>query len=188
MADNFQQWDPGAANIESDAAYTGDSQRSGGATSGAIFASPLGNKLFYQLTIMVKALSAMLTAKGYAPNDGSASPGTALATLQAVLANIITNVDLVLGYAHAFTNPGYIKFPSWLGGFHIQWGNMSSVANTVNTQSYPVAFATAALIVIGSVNQPTGTGGGAAFFLLSASQFQYYTSNNTSVNWIALGH
>lgn len=94
MANNFLQWNPGAINQENDAAYSGDAQRSGGATFGAIFQDVLGNKLFYQLSIFVAAFAAALTAKGYAPNDGSASPGTALATLQAILADVVTNADL----------------------------------------------------------------------------------------------
>src|SRR5580698_7300430 len=94
MATNFLQWNPTGANQENDSTYAGDSQRSGGAGSGSIFASALANKLFYQLALFVCAFATMLTNKGYAPNDGSSSFGTALANLVAVLNHVITDADL----------------------------------------------------------------------------------------------
>jgi len=94
MSNNFLPFNPNALNQENDAAYNGDSQRSGGAAFNSIFTSPLANKLFYQLSIMVAALAGALTGKGYAPNDGSANPATALTNLQAILANIMTQNDM----------------------------------------------------------------------------------------------
>jgi hypothetical protein len=91
---NFQQFNPPASNQETDAQYTADSQRSGGLTSGAIFPSNLGNKVLYQITTFIAALSQSLAAKGYSPVDGAASPSTAVANLQSVLANLVTQVDL----------------------------------------------------------------------------------------------
>jgi hypothetical protein len=91
---NFIVFNPPCNNQESDGTYNSDSTRSSGLTTGQIVASLLLNKTLFQVTIFPAALCAMLVAKGYSPNDGSAVPGTALATLQAVLANIITNFDL----------------------------------------------------------------------------------------------
>jgi len=84
---NFQQWNPTASNQESDAAYTSDAQRVGGASSGE-FPSQLANKLFYQLSTFIAALGQMLSTKGYATSDVDIS------ALAAVLANLITNADL----------------------------------------------------------------------------------------------
>ena len=84
---NFQQWNPTASNQESDAAYTADAQRTGGASSGE-FPSPTANKLFYQSSTFAAALCQMLATKGYSTSDADIS------VLAAVLANLITNADL----------------------------------------------------------------------------------------------
>lgn len=84
---NFLQWNPTASNQESDAAYTSDAQRTGGASSGE-FPSPTANKLFYQSSTFVTALGQMLATKGYTTSDADIS------VLTAVLANLITNADL----------------------------------------------------------------------------------------------
>lgn len=119
MANNFLQWNPTCANQESDVAYAGDAQRSGGATNPSVFDATLANKLFYQTTILVTALTQMLTNKGYAPNDGSASPGTALANLESVLANLLTFNDLTatlidntLGYTPVNQGGGVNQSPT----------------------------------------------------------------------------
>lgn len=91
---NFLQFNPNATNQESDATYTSDSMRSGGAAVNAILPSPLFNKLNYQVSIMVAALATMLKNKGYSPNDGSAAPASALTNLAGVLANIMTAADM----------------------------------------------------------------------------------------------
>jgi hypothetical protein len=115
MANNFLPWNPNAANQESDAAYAADSQRTGGAASGSIFTSLLANKFFYQIGIWIAAMAAMLTDKGFVPNDGSSSPGTALTSLKAVLANILTKADPIPQIAvffAAFNNFGAIPLQS----------------------------------------------------------------------------
>lgn len=85
---NFQQWNPAQANQENDSAYTADSLRAGGATTDAIFSSPLANKLFYQLSTFIKAMADSLVAKGYTLSDANE------ATLAAVLGNLVTQADL----------------------------------------------------------------------------------------------
>lgn len=89
---NFQQWNPGQANQESDAAYTADSQRSGGAAASSIFQSALANKLFYQVTTWVVAMATMLQGKGFSTSDAD------VAALAAVLANLLTTADIRTAY------------------------------------------------------------------------------------------
>lgn len=86
---NFQQWNPTKSNQQSDAAYTADSLRSGGAATNAIFASPLANKLFYQVTTFVAALAQSMATKGYVLSEAFG-----VTPLAGVLANLITQADL----------------------------------------------------------------------------------------------
>jgi hypothetical protein len=85
---NIQQWNPTAANQESDTAYTADTLRSGGAVDPSVFPSITANKLFYQLSTFIVALANALAAKGYVVSDANVT------TLAGVLANIITQTDL----------------------------------------------------------------------------------------------
>lgn len=90
---NFQQWNPGIENQQTDAEYTADTQRSGGAVAG-VFPSTTANKLFFQLSSMVTALATMMANKGYTVEDGSAgTSGHNFAALVAVLTNLVTAVD-----------------------------------------------------------------------------------------------
>jgi hypothetical protein len=64
-----------SSNTESDALYLADTTRTGGITTGEIFASPLANKMFYQWSCFVYAFSQMM--------------------LVAVLANVKTAADFL---------------------------------------------------------------------------------------------
>jgi hypothetical protein len=85
---NFIVFNPTQANQESDAAYTADSTRSGGAGVDGIFSSSLANKAFYQWSTFIAAFGNMMALKGYTTSDAS------LTTLQGVLANLITSADI----------------------------------------------------------------------------------------------
>jgi hypothetical protein len=94
------------------------------------------------------------------------------------------------GFTFVFSSPnGYIKFPTWLGGFMVQWGTVSSPANVTNTGSFPYAFTNRALGVVGNCAQATGTGGGFSIWLTGGSNFAWYSSNILSTaNYIAVGY
>ena len=86
---NFLQWDAAVANMESDTQYSQDTQRSNGFVSGpSIWPSLLANKTLYQLTTFAAAYCQALVAKGYSTSDAD------LATLAAVLANVLTQADM----------------------------------------------------------------------------------------------
>ena len=70
---NFLPFDVAKANIQSDATYSADTTRTGGITTGEVMSSPLGNKLFYQLSTGLAALMEMLANKGYSTSDASLS-------------------------------------------------------------------------------------------------------------------
>lgn len=85
---NLQQWNPTAVNQETDAQYTADSQRAGGATDPSVFLSLLANKAFYQWSTYLTALFAAFAAKGFTTSDSN------LNTLTAVCSNFLTTADV----------------------------------------------------------------------------------------------
>lgn len=85
---NFLQFNPTQSNMENDAAYTTDPTRTGGAGVDAIWPSPSANKSLYQITTFVAALAQALANKGYVLSDAN------IATLTAVLANVLTTADV----------------------------------------------------------------------------------------------
>jgi hypothetical protein len=89
MSTNFIQWNPGAANQETDAQYLADAQRIAGYGTDQIVPSPLLNKATYQASTFCAAFGQMLAAKGFTNSDASVS------ALAAVLANILTTADLL---------------------------------------------------------------------------------------------
>jgi len=99
---NFLAFNSSQANQETDAQYLIDATRTGGAGVDAIWPSPSANKTLYQAAGGVYALMQMMANKGFTTND------TNLATLTAVLANILTTADVpgnlqVLPWASSWT-------------------------------------------------------------------------------------
>jgi hypothetical protein len=91
---NFKRWNEALANLESDATYLADAMRTGGAASG-VFPSALFNKFALQAANLCAALAAMMVAKGYTVEDGSAgTTGHDFTALQAALSNIMTAIDI----------------------------------------------------------------------------------------------
>ncbi len=84
---NFIQQNPTQANQETDSAYQSDSLTTGGIGVDAIMPSAWLNKYFYQQSTFVAAFCQMMANKGYTLSDAS------ITTLEAVLANVLTNAD-----------------------------------------------------------------------------------------------
>lgn len=96
---NFILFDSNGTNIESDALYASDANRTGGAASGNEFPSSVFNKAEFQANMATAALMGMMATKGYIVTDGDpgggspTAPATALTNLEAVLAAIRTTAD-----------------------------------------------------------------------------------------------
>ena len=88
---SFLQFNPTAANQETDAAYLTDATRTGGAGVGAIWPSVSANKTLYQVSTAIAALMQMMANKGFTVSDAS------LAALTVQLANILTTADVQSG-------------------------------------------------------------------------------------------
>lgn len=132
---NFQQFNPGAANQETDAQYTADSQRSGGTINGQIFNDKLANKLFYQLSTWITAQANSMANKGYSPMD------TDVNTLEGVLANIVTFADLKPNMVTVPFSSNPVFDASSSNGFRIDLaGNVTSSTLTGSTVGQIVTF------------------------------------------------
>lgn len=86
---NFLQWNPDENNQEIDSEYLLETLRVNGAPAGALLPSPVGNKVFYQLSTFIAAFATMLTQKGYSPRDSN------FADLVAVLTNVKCTSDFL---------------------------------------------------------------------------------------------
>lgn len=70
-------------------------------------------------------------------------------------ARIVTPLKLGNGFAISVGANGYIKLPSWLSGFTIQWG-YATPSTATESISFPAVFANNAFAVACSANQTTG--------------------------------
>jgi hypothetical protein len=86
-SNNFLQFDTTKSNLQSDAAYASETDRTHGVQTGAA-RSNVHNKLFYQVSTMVAGLAQAMADKGFAMSDSN------LVTLTAQLAHIMTDADM----------------------------------------------------------------------------------------------
>jgi hypothetical protein len=118
---NALQWNPTAANQETDAQYAADSQRTGGASDTAIFLSPVANKLFYQLSTYITALFQAFANKGFTTSDSN------LNSLTAVCSNFLTTADVKPAQLHVAFSPTPTFDCSQASSFRIDLaGNVTS--------------------------------------------------------------
>jgi hypothetical protein len=102
-------------------------------------------------------------------------------------AKLITSAWAKLGFSSSLTTNGYMIFPSWLGGWVIQWGTIS-VTSAGGTFNFPVQFPTSVFVIV------PGDFGTAAIHkfaasTLSTSQFNALSDDVSaaSASYIAIG-
>ena len=165
---NFLVFDPPMANMETDAAYAGDTQRSGGAAMDSLFPSVLANKLFYQLTTMVAALAQVMATAGQTVSD--ASLANLEAAITATFAMLNGNASQAFSAADGATGKqvtnisqfgkslvanGWQALP---GGLILQWMGFTTSTSGYTSATFPLAFPTAPLAVVGTLNTGTPIG------------------------------
>lgn len=109
----------------------------------------------------------------------------------------VTPKKMRFGFSVRLSVTGYIVFPSWLGGFIIQWGNAQSkpIGSTIVT-TYPLVFPHSVLCGIASYDSPGVSGStplpAVGFMPLTNSTFivasDTYSGSQPNVNWIAIGY
>jgi hypothetical protein len=179
---NFELVDASGANQQSDATYAGDARTTSGFTTGMIVPHDWLSKFIWQQSVFSTAFAEFLVALGYSPNDGSASPSTALASLSAVFgAALLTSP----GFAAAFgASSGYVKLPASLGNLIIQWAigvtdSASVSANDFPTQTinWALAFPNACFLAIASTKIASST----------ASDFWYQVVGSPTTTGVVVG-
>lgn len=142
------------------------------------------------------------TALGVPAANDAALTGNPTATTQAATDNstrIATTAWAKLGFVVLFASTGYIKFPTWLGGWLVQWGIVSVAVTTANspsgfygatTATFPTIFPTGVLGVLTSIQDGNGQPS-SAWQSLTNSNFQAFAKSNVSsnfnVNYLAVG-
>jgi hypothetical protein len=110
---NFLQFNPSAANQQTDAQYLTDATRVGGAGVDAEWPSPSANKTLYQGSTGVTALMQMMANKGFAVSDAD------IAVLTGVLANILTTADIQGALQSVAYSPSLALNAAAYSGFQI---------------------------------------------------------------------
>lgn len=169
---NFIQWNPTAANQETDSQYAADSQRSGGATNPSVFDARLANKLFFQLSTAVAALCQAMANKGFTMSDAS------LASLTTQFQNILTTADGKSSMRTVTYAANLVLDCSLATGFYVVLtGNVTSITILNYGPGTPLTIAFAQDSVGGRTVAFPGSvsGGGSVYpspFSTSVQQFQ----------------
>ncbi|CAJ0896137.1 hypothetical protein R77569_04567 [Ralstonia mannitolilytica] len=111
--------------------------------------------------------------------------------IQSLVSSCISAVATSAGFASSIGTNGYVKFPSWLGGWIFQWGLANITGNTDYSVSFPISFTTAVYSITNSNGYTQGSGTINAPVVVgvspSLSSFVLRSTNNTSVYWMAAG-
>lgn len=115
------------------------------------------------------------TATVTSANDATFADNSSKPASTSWIRGAMSAIATAAGFATSYATNGYIKFPSWLGGFIIQWGTVPFVSSNVSTVNWPVAFPSSVLSVmalnpsVGIVITTTGASATQGNFAISVS-------------------
>lgn len=144
-----------------------------------------------QLALKAPLASPAFTDTPTAPTPQIEDNSTRLATTAWVRA-AMSSIATAAGFVCSLTPNGYIKFPSWLGGLVIQWGNWAPSATPGSPVAvpFPIAFQTMvySLIVSSGLNNGSAT---SSAWSDSHSLYGFNARSNasslTSGYWVTFG-
>ena len=124
---------------------------------------------------------------------GQTTPAAGYFTTQASSDNsqaAATTAWSKFGLVVSLATTGYIKFPSWLGGFIIQWGQVNTDINGGTLPVvFPLTFPTEAFVVNVTTHSVTDRITYVVYGSLSASGFTIGNNGSSGYAfWIALGN
>lgn len=92
-------------------------------------------------------------------NDPTFADNSTKAASTGWVRGAMSAIATAAGFAASFTTNGYVKFPSWLGGWVVQWGTITSIAYNATAQSFsfPITFPTACLGIVSKGFASVGT-------------------------------
>jgi hypothetical protein len=93
-------------------------------------------------SLLAPLASPALTGNPTAPTRADADNSTKIATtawVRSAMANIATSA----GFVYSMTSTGYIRLPTWLQGWTVQWGTADMASGGDVGISWPIAFTTA---------------------------------------------
>lgn len=102
----------------------------------------------------------------------------------------MSNIATAAGFALVPGTNGYIKFPSWLGGFVVQWGAGTVTGPLVNVDAaLPITFPNAGLVsFVSQVMEPVNVYFGCQIMNNSTIRFKQSGSAALAIRWIAFGY
>ncbi|MGE4268256.1 MAG: phage tail protein [Deferribacterales bacterium] len=160
-------------------------------SAGSLATAARGDHVHPSDALKANIASPAFTGTPTAPTASVSENSTRIATTGWVRSAMATIMS-ALGFAISLGSSGYIKFPSCLGGFLVQWGYIAGVANTEISGTFPLAFPTACLRVIGSAeyaNISAVNGNAVSIAFTSASGFHAICSEDaTQINYVAIGY
>jgi microcystin-dependent protein len=145
-----------------------------------------------QGNIDIQALAALAT-QATEIKLGTAKIATqALTNAGADDATIVTPKKMRWGFSMLQALNGYIVFPSWLGGFVIQWGRASGTGGADITVTYPIAFPNALFVAVATLNYTVGAAVNGYVDVSTTSNTASFQAKHTfggvtSFNWLAVG-
>jgi hypothetical protein len=105
------------------------------------------------LTGNPRAVSPMISNNGmFVPNPPTSADSTLRAATTSWVQGLISS--LTGGFSYSLSSNGYVKFPSWVGGLILQWGNWYKTT-AYNTVSFTIPFPSSCFGVFVQANMHT---------------------------------
>ncbi len=158
---------------------------------------PAGSIVAGQMvTVIYTGAAYMLTSGRGLATDAEVQAGTegTKSVTAKSLYNALSALATKAGFAISLAANGYIKFPSWLGGLIIQWGQIAAGGTANSSLNFPVAFPTNTLNVsctpfaLGMLTTTVGTASLTGFTYSRRANVTSVADSTHASFWLALGY